>query len=108
MVVHSPIRKQKHARANNSLKLSAMNIIGICVLVFIVFFSMQFYRGYKAVQVKQKVLLDLKEKVIASEVEYQRLVAMNEDVESQKYIERIAREQLGLVRKGEILIVPLE
>jgi cell division protein DivIC len=44
------------------------------------------------------------------EQRYQRLGALQEYLDSQEYIEAVAREQLGLVREGEssIVVIPSE
>ncbi len=80
----------------------------VLVIGFILFFISHFYRGYKIIHMKESQISEIQTQIEASEAEFQRLIALSEDVDSQQYIERIAREQLGLVKKGEILIIPLE
>lgn len=72
------------------------------------FCSLQFYRGYKTLALMQEQVAELKTQIQYMKYEKERLLNLLEKLDSEDYIERIAREELGLVKRGEILIITVE
>jgi cell division protein DivIC len=75
----------------------------LIVVYFLVMFAGNFVRGAQ---------LDREESRIQAEIDqmrehYQRLEALELYLQSDEYIEAIAREQLGLVKEGETAIVAI-
>lgn len=82
----------------------------VCLLVIIlmIFFAIHFFRSYAILQERRAQLLQVEEEIKSAETENERLITLCDDLDSQQYIEKIAREDLGMVKKGEILIIPVE
>ncbi|HHX51030.1 MAG TPA: septum formation initiator family protein [Clostridia bacterium] len=51
-------------------------------------------------------IMALQEKKVTLEQEYQSLLAQKEMISSSAYVEKRAREALGLIKPGEIVLVP--
>lgn len=88
-------------------QLSAVQIVAgvtaLIVVYFLVTFAGNFVRGEQ---------LDREEQRVQAEIDslrehYERLQALEQYLQSDEYIEAIAREQLGLVREGEVAIVAI-
>lgn len=97
------------AKANQKVnKISKFRIICLIIALLICFFGIQYARSYKILQEKQARLLSVEEQITGAEMESDRLITLCEELDSQQYIERIAREDLGMVKEGEILIIPVQ
>lgn len=86
-------------------RISAARIILLLTAIVVGYFlflsATNFVRSFQ---------LDEQEKQLGAEVErlqerYQRLQALRDYLNSDEYVEAVAREQLGLVRPGEVGIV---
>lgn len=95
------IKKRKHSKI-------ATSIIIVCVLVLagIVFYkSMDLRAKRDALRVQAA---ELQAQIDDAEAEYQELEALEEYMQTKKYVEDVARNQLGLVYPDEIVIRPEE
>ena len=96
----------KNTQSKKKFRLLA--IIGIVVITVGVFCGLQFYRGHKALVLMEKQKKELLKQIEYKKFEKSRLTAILENLNSEAYIERVAREELGLVKKGEILIITVD
>ncbi len=64
-------------------------------------FGRSYYRNYQA----QQRLIQLESEIKAFEIRNEQLESEIERLQSPDYVERVAREELGLVRPGEKLYI---
>jgi cell division protein DivIC len=67
--------------------------------------SYQLFKTDQAMEIKKAELIKQKNEIIARNDHLRQEI---EKLNTPSYIEQLAREKLGLVRKGEILIAPKE
>ena len=91
--------------ARNLTKLSTTRIVlavtALAVVYFLVSGSLNAIRSHQLRQQESRVegeIRDLQER-------FQRLEAVRDYLDSDEYIETVARQQLGLVRQGEVGLV---
>jgi cell division protein FtsL len=79
------------------------SIILLCILLLVFFSSQRFIKIYQQKQIIDELKLQLEnERIRNSQLEKEI-----EKLQSPEGIERIAREQLGLVKENEILVKPI-
>lgn len=79
------------------------SIILLCILLLVFFSGQRFIKIYQQKQIIDELKLQLEnERIRNSQLEKEI-----EKLQSPEGIERIAREQLGLVKENEILIKPI-
>lgn len=83
-------------------------LIGLMIVLILFFVGLQFYQTQRSLAAKRQEILILEDKIYEAKIEQSRLIAILEQLDTQEYIERVAREELGLVKLGEILIIPIE
>lgn len=99
--------KKKRKKGSSSNKLA---LLGISVVVF----SMAIAMGVKGQSLKEKDQYyfekesELQAKVSEQEVRKTELEDYRVYVQTKQYIEKVAKEKLGLVNKDEILLKPNE
>ena len=86
-------------RKNNSLFF--INTLFIVIAFFIVF---QLYGQYSRLLDMQEEIGYYTEQLEAAEAEYEQLIETRELLNNDSYIERMARENLGMVKRGETLV----
>ncbi len=79
------------------------SIIIICILLLVFFSGQRFIKIYQQKQVIDELKMQLENERIRNA----QLEKEIEKIQSPEGIERIAREQLGLVKENEILIKPI-
>ncbi|NCC82189.1 MAG: septum formation initiator family protein [Clostridia bacterium] len=79
------------------------SIIIICILLLVFFSGQRFIKIYQQKQVIDNLKMELENERIRNA----QLEKEIEKLQSPEGIERIAREQLGLVKENEILIKPI-
>ncbi len=88
-----------------SRKVKKINWTRLFVSIFIIYalitIANQQYSIYKLNKVKAEVLKNIE----ASKVENERLKDMIKNASDEKHLERMAREQLGLIKPGETVYV---
>lgn len=102
MVLDSSMANQQIKKGSRSRRVCLL------VIILMIFFAIQFFRSYAILQEKRAQLLQVEEEIKSAKTENERLITLCDDLDSQQYIEKIAREDLGMVKKGEILIIPVE
>ena len=77
-------------------------LVALIIIVWtVVAFSRGYYRNYQALQ----RLVELESEIKAYEIRNEQLQAQIDRLQSPEYVERVAREELGLVRPGERLYI---
>ena len=94
-------RKRKKRRKKNPLLVLLLGI----ALMLAGTWSYQLMQLNQEMEQKKEELLQQKAEYIAKNAELREEI---ERLNTPSYIEQLAREKLGLVRKGEILIAPKE
>jgi len=94
-------RKRKKRRKKNPLLVLLLGI----ALMLVGTWSYQLLQMNQEMEQKKAELLQVKADYIAKNAELRQEI---ERLNTPSYIEQLAREKLGLVRKGEILIAPKE
>lgn len=69
------------------------------------FLSFQFYQNYKTLDLMRQEVNELEKQIQYVSYEKSRLLTQLSQINSPEYIEQIAREKLGYVKEGEILII---
>jgi cell division protein FtsB len=85
---------------------SAKIIFGITALI-VVYFLVTFVGSYIRAQQADNQVAQLQNQIGSMSSQYDRLQALEQYLQSDDYVEKAAREQLGLVKPGEIGIVAL-
>ncbi len=80
-------------------------LVLIICLIFFLYLSYQYAGSFTYYLDMQCELENLEEKQADLIEEKQMLEEMLTRVDSQEYIEKIAREELGLVKEGEVLLI---
>jgi len=85
---------------------TARVIVAVTVLVVVYFLVTGALNAVRSYQLRQQAG-QLRTEIQDLQTRYQRLEALKEYMNSDEYIEAVAREQLGLVREGEISFVAI-
>lgn len=80
----------------------------IFMIFVVVFIGVKFYIGWAKTNVLEKRIEVLKKKIEIAEKKNNKLKKDLTKIDKPKYIEKVAREKLGLVKPGEILLIPVE
>ncbi|MFW5998791.1 MAG: FtsB family cell division protein [Bacillota bacterium] len=83
----------------------------ICLLIFLIIAGIIFYNFYSNyVQIKklESNLRNLQDEIETTRKENEELKVKLKNIDDMEYIEKIAREKLGLVKPGETLLIPVE
>lgn len=92
---------------NHFPQLTAVRlVIGVAALIAVYFL---FTFAGNAIKGRQLNLREdaLNAEILAQQERYQELQALEQYLESDEYIEQVAREQLGLVKPGETAIIAI-
>lgn len=103
--VQRELNKESKRRWSFNLSRSKIPVIVIVLLMLYISFSLgsrldQLYNMQKNIEAMRAEIEDLRERNAALHEELERL-------QSNDYIEQVAREKLGLVKPGEARIVPV-
>ena len=80
----------------------------LLLIIVIVIFSFRLFINMRKVNEMEKRLNRLSQEYEEEIEQNQKLKEEIERVKSPAYIEKVAREELGLVKPGEILLIPVE
>lgn len=81
----------------------------ITIIAVIIFFSgVQYYQNMQKMEQLQNKIEKLENSINDAKEENQVLKEELANIDSDEYIEKIAREKLGLVKPGEVLVMPVE
>ncbi|MEJ6952137.1 FtsB family cell division protein [Natronospora cellulosivora (SeqCode)] len=79
----------------------------ILILVFIIIAS-RFYSNHQHISSLREEISYKESQVLLAEKRRQALLDELENINNPDFIEKIARQELGLVKPGEMLIIPVE
>lgn len=92
----------------NLPKFMRTRIFGILLIIILLFAVYKFYENYRDMRELENKIMELEENIARAREEKGELEEELENVNNPEYIEKIAREELGLVKPGELLIIPVE
>jgi cell division protein FtsB len=78
------------------------------VAVIIIFALFNFWQNIHKMERLENEIESIKEEIEKAEAENNELREQLENTNDPEYIEEVAREKLGLVKPGEMLLVPVE
>jgi cell division protein FtsB len=78
------------------------------VAVIIIFALFNFWQNIQKMERLENEIESIKEEIEKAEAENNELREQLENTNDPEYIEEVAREKLGLVKPGEMLLVPVE
>ncbi len=82
--------------------------IMIILTVFILFIGFKFYINYQKINDLKSEITQLKQNIEETQVENEELKKQLQGMNDLDYIEKVARQKLGLVKPGELLLIPVE
>ena len=80
-------------------------LIFIAIALFIVYFTITFIEQQKIINLKSKQIEAINQKIAEEQRISEELNKSKEIIGSDEYVERVARERLGMVKSGEKLFV---
>ena len=78
------------------------------VAVIVIVAAFNFWQNIEKMNHLQSKIDEMEEKIEKAEAENKELREQLENTNDPEYIEEVAREKLGLVKPGEMLLVPVE
>ncbi len=78
------------------------------VAVIVIVAAFNFWQNIEKMNHLQSKIDEMEEKIEKAEAENEELKEQLENTNDPEYIEEVAREKLGLVKPGEMLLVPVE
>ncbi len=89
---------------NNKLKY----FISVIMIVIIFLTLIRIYNSYVEINNLEVEINNLRTEIEQAKEQKTVLKKQLNNIEDEKYIEKMAREKLGLVKPGEMLLVPVE
>lgn len=83
-------------------------IIPLFLIFILIVFTYQIFNNYQQINEMEKNIKDVETEIDDTEKTNLKLERELSLVDNPDYIERLAREKLGLVKPGEELIIPVE
>ncbi len=83
-------------------------IMTVVFLIIMLLIGLKFYASYKKMDSLENEIETLTEKIEKTEAENEQLKDELDNLNDLEYIEKIARKKLGLVKPGEVLLIPVE
>jgi len=80
-------------------------LIFIAVVLFFVYFTVTFVEQQKIINLKSKQIETINQKIAEEQRINEELNKSKEIIGSDEYVEKVARERLGMVKSGEKLFV---
>lgn len=90
------------SKKRKKFKLEAWKII---VLIFISYLVITFVKQEKQLQELSKKKIEVEKEVLSLEAEVESMKAEIENSDSLVFVEKIARDELGMVKPREILVI---
>ncbi|OCL25733.1 hypothetical protein U472_15530 [Orenia metallireducens] len=97
------IRRKKSKSPSKTIKLRRLVLIVVLFCFFAILYN--FYQGNQEKKIMEAKVLALKDEISQLKTSKEELENQIKHINSKDFIEKIAREELGLVRKGEILYI---
>jgi cell division protein FtsB len=82
-------------------------IIGV-IAVIIMAVGIRFYIGYREIKKMDNRITELESEISRLQEEKQELNSRIEAVNSKEFVEKMARQKLGLLKEGELLYITVE
>ncbi|HOJ09820.1 MAG TPA: septum formation initiator family protein [Clostridiales bacterium] len=84
------------------------SIFGILVLIaLIIYFSFIIIDQQKMLKIKETALMEIENKIKKEELVRNDLEKQKDMLNSREYIEKVAREKLGMVKPGEKIFIDI-
>lgn len=103
------VRRRSQKNSGKSAPKQKLNVKRLAIVaaaaVFIIYFVYAMIAQQIALSNKNKEIQSLEEQVSAANTETERLQKELDNLEDPEYLERVAREKLGLVRPNERVFV---
>lgn len=89
-------------------KFTKSKIFRILLISIFLYSGYKFYKNYCNIRELENKIIELEDNIVRAKEEKSNLEEELKNVNNPEYIEKIAREELGLVKPGELLIIPVE
>ncbi len=86
----------------------ASRLFKVLIIFILIFTAYRFYLNHREINRLEREIEQLIAEVNLAEEKQAQLQEEIEHINDLEYIERIARKELGLVKPGELLIIPVE
>ena len=86
----------------------ASRLFKVLIIFILIFTAYRFYLNQREINRLEREIEQLIAEVNLAEEKQAQLQEEIEHINDLEYIERIARKELGLVKPGELLIIPVE
>lgn len=83
-------------------------VVVIILLLFMIYGGFKYYNNYRQIQELEHEVTRLEKQISSAREQRERLQIELNNINNPEYIEKIARKELGLVKPGELLIIPVE
>ncbi|MFW5787293.1 MAG: FtsB family cell division protein [Bacillota bacterium] len=83
-------------------------VLIIILVVLLIFMGTKFYRNAVRINELENEISNLNKDIENTREENDEMELMLENIDEDEFIEKMAREKLGLVKPGEILLIPVE
>lgn len=90
------------------LTLIRSRFFKILLIIIVGLLAYRYYQNYAMIRKLEATITELENSLIMARGEKTRLEKELNNINNPEYIERIAREELGLVKPGELLLIPVE
>jgi cell division protein FtsB len=90
------------------LTLIRSRFFKILLIIIVGLLAYRYYQNYAMIRKLEATITELENSLIMARGEKTRLEEELNNINNPEYIERIAREELGLVKPGELLLIPVE
>lgn len=80
----------------------------VLLLALVIFTGYKFFVNYQHINRLKVRINNLEQNIAVAESKQNELQEELENINTPEYIEKIARNELGLVKPGEVLLIPVE
>ncbi len=80
----------------------------LILILVVIFGGYRFYLNQKEIMHVKREIIRLEQEIVKTEIRENELKEKLENINNPEYIEEIARKELGLVKPGELLLIPVE
>lgn len=100
-----PVKKKQREELRRKRMKQTIVIAGLIFVLLVIF---NFYQGHLETEDMDKQLAQLEQDINQLEENNNNLREQIKQINSKKFIEEVAREELGLVKEGELLYITVE
>ena len=83
-------------------------LLVIILLVIIVVASFNYYTNFKKINKLESEISKLNKEIESSKQKNEKLNEQLVNINDEEFIEKVARTKLGLVKPGEVLVIPVK